>query len=668
MKGDGSPLLLGIDTGGTFTDSVLLDVSQNKIISKSKAPTTHRNLTLGIRESIEGLGTRDFGRVTMVGLSTTLATNAIVERTGRPVGLIVVGYDGEIKVPISGVRLIRISGGHNVRGEETAPLDKSEVKRFVKGVEGGVEAFACASYFSVRNPDHEDRVEKIVSEITKKPIVLGHRLSMDLDLGIRAVTCALNAGLIPLISELLSSVKGAMSKMGIKSPLMMVKGDGSLMTEETAQKRPIETILSGPAASVVGAKILSKLNSPNHNRRPKDTVVIDIGGTTTDIALLTNSLPHISSRGAVVGGFRTFVNAVGVRTVGLGGDSIIDYDSGGEISVGPRRVMPLCRLAERYPKIIEKLEREASQPKIGGRFPPTDFFVATPLFGDDGLSEDETELIESISVTPISEADFGEGKEKFKTERAIDRMMGKGLLFRAGLTPTDVFNTEGLSEVGSIEASEIAIDTAAAKIGVSKQELLEMVGDKIRERLVFEIISTALKGDGDGSFRDYGILSGAVLDWLSGERRRDISLNIRLDSEIIAVGAPAHVFIGPAADRLNSRYSIPNEAPVAGAVGAVSGVILSTKEAIIRPDPKGGYILFAPSERKVFKDLDEAKGYAKTLLEGSARDEVSSSGGIDVEVTGGWRDTWAGEDESKIFIETKLKISAVGRPEVGRGD
>ena len=97
MKSDTSPLLLGIDTGGTFTDSVLLDVSQNRIISKSKSPTTHRNLIVGIRESIEGLGTEDFGRVTMVGLSTTLATNAIVERTGRPVGLVVVGYDGEIK-------------------------------------------------------------------------------------------------------------------------------------------------------------------------------------------------------------------------------------------------------------------------------------------------------------------------------------------------------------------------------------------------------------------------------------------------------------------------------------------------------------------------------------------------------------------------------------------
>jgi len=195
-----------------------------------------------------------------------------------------------------------------------------------------------------------------------------------------------------------------------------------------------------------------------------------------------------------------------------------------------------------------------------------------------------------------------------------------------------------------------------------------MVGSKIRERLVFEIISTALKSDGDGALRDFGILSGAVLDWLSGEKRRDIFLDIRMDSEIIAVGAPAHVFIGSAAERLKSRYFIPDDAAVAGAVGAVSGVIMSSKEATIRPDPKGGYILFTPSERKVFKDLDEAKGYAKTLLEGAAKDEVSSSGGIDVEVTGVWRDTWAGEDESNILIEAKLKISAVGRPEVGRGD
>ncbi len=313
MKQRGTPLLLGIDTGGTFTDSVLFDPEKRRIVARSKAPTTHGMLIHGIVASIEGLGISRPDLIGLVGLSTTLATNALVEGKNRPVGLVIVGYERDLSVPIPAVRLRRVAGGHTVRGDEACPLDERAVREFIEASDKTVEAYACASYFSVRNPRHEDRVEAIITKMTDKPVVLGHRLSMDLDAEVRAVTAALNAGLIPLINQLLDAVTQALAQLAIGAPLMVVRGDGSLMNEETARSRPVETIMSGPAASIVGARTLAPTGDG------ADTVVVDVGGTTTDIAVLTDGVPRLSARGARVGEYRTFVDAVDIRTTGLGG-------------------------------------------------------------------------------------------------------------------------------------------------------------------------------------------------------------------------------------------------------------------------------------------------------------------------------------------------------------
>ena len=154
----------------------------------------------------------------------------------------------------------------------------------------------------------------------------------------------------PLLNDLLVSVRGTMAELDIHAPLMVVKGDGSLVSADFAAQRPIETVLSGPAASVVGAQ---------HMGEAASAVVVDMGGTTTDIAVLQAGRPRLNKDGAQVGRWRTMVEAIDVHTVGLGGDSRVWLDTEGEIQIGPRRVVPLSLLGRDSPEIKPVLAEQA---------------------------------------------------------------------------------------------------------------------------------------------------------------------------------------------------------------------------------------------------------------------------------------------------------------------
>ncbi len=266
---------VGIDCGGTYTDAVIYALDEGRVIASAKYPTCHRDLTRSIEGVLNEFPAWLLRESRLVCLSTTLATNAIVEGRGGKACLILLGYEPAVGITPFGGRVVRLAGGHDMRGVELAPLDEEGLRAAVRNNRDWADAFAVSSYFSVRNPAHEMRAREIICEETDKPLVCGHELSMRLDAPRRAATAALNARLIPLITGLIASVRSILRERHITCPLMVVRGDGTLMSAEMALQRPVETVLSGPAASVVGALKLS-------GRR--EGVVIDIGGTTTDIA------------------------------------------------------------------------------------------------------------------------------------------------------------------------------------------------------------------------------------------------------------------------------------------------------------------------------------------------------------------------------------------------
>jgi N-methylhydantoinase A/oxoprolinase/acetone carboxylase beta subunit len=503
-------------------------------------------------------------------------------------------------------------------------------------------------------------VEALISKATGKPVVLGHRLSMDLDAEVRAITAALNAGLIPLIAELLDAVGGALARHSISAPLMVVRGDGSLMSEATARSRPIETILSGPAASVVGARTLAPLPEG------VNSIVIDVGGTTTDIAALSGGLPRLCGRGARVGEYRTFVSAVDMQTTGLGGDSLIDYSDRRTISLGPTRVLPIGRLADHYPEIGERLVRMEDTVGPSTRRPPTDFYAAwsSPTLGT--IGDDLREALERMGSSPVSEAETPDVRQWLALERSIDRLMAAGLVIRSGLTPTDVFNAAGLAAVGDREASVRALSAAARFMEIDPEELSRRVIDAIGRRLFFLLVASSLGAEAGDSFSDFGVLAGPAAAWLGdGTGAGGVRLDIGLERTIIGVGAPVRLFVSPIAGRLGAECVVPGDAAVAGAVGAVSGVILATREAVIRSFGDGGFVLFTPEDRKSFGRLSDAKAAAMEQLSALVRQEIETGPAVESRITGDWEEHWGGNEPNRVLIEAHLTVKAVGRPAAG---
>jgi len=239
---------LGIDVGGTFTDVVLIDLETRQVLCSAKSRTTNQDLCLGIAKALGKLHSSLFPSINLVSLSTTLATNAIVQGSRSSIASILIGYREEHCPPEFRKGAVLIQGGHDVKGEEAAPLNQKEVLKIIEKTRDRVQAYAVAGYFSSRNPDHELRTKRLIEERTDIPVVCGHELSPKLNAVVRASTAILNAHLIPIIRKLLLSVRAVLSRIGVEAPLMVVKGDGSLVSEEIALWRPIETVLSGPAA------------------------------------------------------------------------------------------------------------------------------------------------------------------------------------------------------------------------------------------------------------------------------------------------------------------------------------------------------------------------------------------------------------------------------------
>ncbi len=482
---------LGLDTGGTYTDAVLLDEKQ-QVVAHAKSPTTHHDLSIGLRSAVSALldASRELSRtdsavtadIQLVSMSTTLATNAIVEGRGRPVCLVLIGYSerqfkrARLGDALGGDPLIYIDGGHNASGAPLADFDLQTLQSQIDLHSEGVEAFAVSGMFSVRNPEHEIAARDCIRDATRLPVSCGHQLSTGLDAPKRALTTLLNARLIPLIKDLLVVTESMLTDFGIAAPLMVVKGDGSLISAEFATDSPVETILSGPAASVVGAQFVSG---------EKNLVISDMGGTTTDIAILKQGRPQLDQNGATVGGWATMVEAVRINTSGLGGDSAVSFDREQRtFTIGPQRVIPLASFISQYPQLQATLDEQLKLPfstTHSAQFVVINRTAATSSPGQQEnapgqntrensrkntrLTSQQNELLERIQQSPMALQTLFEDQT---LDRALQSLLKRGHILLAGFTPTDacLVIDEHFQVAGSTaEESGVAWDRKAAAAG-----------------------------------------------------------------------------------------------------------------------------------------------------------------------------------------------------------
>lgn len=656
--------LIGVDTGGTYTDCAIIEAHGHQVVARAKAITTKGDLAIGVTEAItqavaqlpQGLLPQHIG---MVSVSTTLATNAVVEGHGSAVGVVLVGFDARmvertgIASAFAGVPVVCIAGGHDHNGAPAQALDLPALEAALPALAGKVEAFAVASTFAVRNAAHEHAVRELLVARTGKPVTVSTELSSSLDAPRRALTAVLNARLIARVSTLIEAVGRAMAQLQIDCPLMIVKGDGTLALAETVATRPIETVLSGPAASLVGAQWLSGLHS---------FILSDMGGTTTDLGVLQDGRPRVTEQGAEVGGWRTMVRAIDVRTIGLGGDSEIHLGANGRITVGPQRIVPVALLGARYPEVLDMLEADLAD--VDGGSSLHGRFVLLP-FGaragaqPDGLGPRELELLQRVTERPQSLRKLAGSTG---AQRAVMALKRKGLVQIGGLTPSDAAHVLGMQHNWSAPAAQMA-----AQLGCRLREMKFPTPERTAH-FAREVWSETVR-----------LSARAILDTAVGEHLREDKLvhavcagdgtlglariSVTPTIAVVAVGGPVAVYYGEVGRRLGCPIVFPEYGDVANAIGAATGVVAQTVTVRVDGDGSGLFVLHSTVGTRRFSDPAEAITAATLLARQAAGDAVVAMGASNPEVRIVIRKQMLPNATGDAgLLEAVVTAEAIGRP------
>lgn len=665
-------LRLGIDTGGTYTDAAL--VENDKVIGSAKALTTHHDLTLGIGEALSRLPGEVYDRVSMVSLSTTLATNAVVESRGAPCCLILAGYRdrqiarSRVEEILRGGPLITLAGAHDASGRESAELDIEGAKAAILKCRDEVASFGISTLFSVRNPAHENQLKQLVVSLTDKPVTCGHELASELNAVRRAVTVAFNASLIPFIDRLIRSVRKILNDHQIKAPLMVVKGDGSLVTAEAALDRPVETILSGPAASVVGASHLSDVD---------DAIVADMGGTTTDIAVVSRGQPVRRPSRSAIGGWHPMIDSLRVFSVGLGGDSEVRFQGGVGIGIGPRRMVPISLAAQQHPEIVDSLQAQVAEPSNPrhNRFALRMQNFDAPAMS---LTEDEHAALNRLENGPLDLSRVA--IEDRACARAVARLVRKGMVIFTGFTPSDAAHVLGLSSHWSLPAAELG-----AVIWARQMRQIYGWGDwpnndpvapskAVHEKVISTIAETVLKAcleshDKELDRTDLDRLATVFTRWSAESNRQNpddeplFSVSLGKGHTLVAVGAPAYCYYPEVARRLGIAVDIPAHAEIANAVGAVIGSVIQRERITITQPTAAVFRLHSRRGTRDFDSLDLAVAAAEADASEMAAESAIAAGADAVETALQHEQDLVDDPlDGQVFFEMRVTAVASGRP------
>lgn len=340
-------MLIGIDIGGTFTDGVLF--SDGAIIHSVKQRTDEDDLGKTLIAVLDALlAHREQRTVERIVLGTTLVTNLLAAKQTERTALLLAPGSG---LPFSTHEHISpdtyfFKGSIDFRGREIERLDKDEIEKALRDIDGrGIKRVAVAGKFSNRNDEHEATIkEMILAGHPRMEVCTSNTVSGQLNFPRRAVTCYYTAMTMKEWNGFADHIEAAIGARIPDCEIHILKADGGTTTLQDSRKRPCETMFSGPAASTVGALALC--------REPLNSVVLDIGGTTTDISLLIDGTPLYASRGALVGGRLTHIHAFAVDSVALGGDSPI-VEKCGEATIGAARLGAACCFGGEIPTITD---------------------------------------------------------------------------------------------------------------------------------------------------------------------------------------------------------------------------------------------------------------------------------------------------------------------------
>lgn len=621
---------IGIDTGGTYTDIVLYDSETEKILAKGKSPTTKGALNIGISNAFKMLPKDMLEKAEVLALSTTLATNACVENKGGLGKMIFLGVnEGHLN-------FINTKTTYNLdrdqilclprKAQSEEPFETIVTSEALATFLKGVHSVAVTEYQSQEtNASSEKELGKLLAEEFHIPVVGAHEVANELNVFERGSTAFLNARLLPVLEEFIIAIEKVLTDHKLKIHTLIVRSDGSLMVEEYAAKHPVKTILSGPAASVMGGQYLAN---------KENCIIIDMGGTTTDISIVKNGDP-VMVKGIKIGGYQTQVPGVLMDTFSLGGDSRI-YAEEGNLKFGTGRVEPLCVAGSKYPEVKKFLEElVASERK--SFFPRHEFLTLVKMPKNLELySESEKILLERLGKGILSLNDHLDPCSdiyKFSSER----LEKEGLVLRCGLTPTDIMHLKGDFSGYDVECARLGAEFVASQMyDVDEPILCDKIYNMVSKKMYENVIRILLTYENEKLFHagvDEQVAYFTTKAWNDNEEGNTHLLQTQFitDFTLIGVGAPTGIFLPKVAKKLHTDYLIPEHAEVANAIGAIISDISAEVQLEIKyvnDEETKSFIVKGQDSNVSFETLEEAVAYGEKIGKEMAIKECKARGAL----------------------------------------
>jgi N-methylhydantoinase A/oxoprolinase/acetone carboxylase beta subunit len=659
---------IGIDTGGTCTDAVVYDTEKHEVLSWSKKLTTKRDLRVGILEALRGLDPEQTAKAECIALSTTLATNACVENKGGRARLIFIGVNPKA--------VSRMSGDYGLPAVEDIYFMDGDPKRFMESeekpdwedFEADIESFRdCDSIAIVQiNPryndgEYEREAERILRKHFDVTCVRGYELYQELNVQKRGATALLNARLIPIMKGFFESIEASIRDMGIDLPIVVVKSNGNIMNRDYAEARPVDTLLCGPAASVMGALELTGR---------KNGIVIDIGGTTSDVAVVKNGVPLTDKTGITVGKWNTMVDGISIDTFGLGGDTAVKYHNG-LLYLDQRRQIPLCVLAAEFPQVKERLARVVKRKAAYG-YPAMEFFVLTMEPSDmERYTEKEQLVIRRLKKGPLIYDEIAELIGVSPYIFSMNRLENEGIIIRSGVTPTDVMHIKGDFCRYDKEASSLGVEYLTFATGLSAEQVCDTVYRLARMRLNSSLVKILYKRETGKQLTEEqsGVLEDMAADAYKNMESHLQPAYIHMDmtagDPILGIGGPSRVLIDNVAAALNTTACYPQYREIANAIGATVGRLTASHSIRIEPDMNRNwghsYYIIGGGDIIGLNDYEQALKRARAMAVARAEEKLRHEGAAgEIRVTVDCDEEFYNvvERREPIFVQTVVTAKA----------
>ena len=668
---------IGIDTGGTCTDAVIYDMDTKQILATGKTNTTKSNLEIGIGKALDQLPEDLLRKAESFSLSTTLATNACVENKGSRAKLLVIGPTEELMQGLEEIlkgygiddlsQLVVLDAkAENLFSEPYDP-NWEELKKQAPEIFADCDCVGIVQTFPDANGGRfESTAVRVLTESLSIPLTNAYEISKETDILKVCASTLLNARLIPLIADFMKAVHNVMKERGLDVPLSIVRSDGTLMSEEMAKTQPVETLLCGPAASVIGGCELAG---------EEEAVVVDMGGTTTDLALVRNGDPVVARSGILIGQYRTSIKGLDAQAVSLGGDTAVRFRDG-QLFLDTERIVPISLLASRYPYVVSDLQKIVKEKQRHTRWIHEFFVLQKDISEKQGYTEYEYKICEALKDGPLITKKFLQRIDGDLYHLGAERLEREGIIIRSGLTPTDIMILKGDFDLYDGAAAQELVKYFALNIHTAAADIPDAIYDLVIKRMYKSIGAFLLRQQypkDEGVFPEE-MISRLLDDFYRQARDRVhgrvysqvIQMQLKAPMPLIGIGAPIHVFLNRVAELLGTKAIIPEYAHVANALGAIAGRRIARIDLPITVKYSGGarvgYAFTTDCQKLIFAhESDALEAAEKDVLENLRRRAAFQGIGTDPKIELTYERKHIGNVEAGLLLEIIIHAEASAR-------